>query len=239
MLGGGLTGGTTTLVAGSPGVGKTVLGLQFLLEGARVGERGLFLGFSESIPQLQAHARSFGMDLETPLAAGTLRLAVQPAEDLEADQVGALIREECATRDIRRLVIDSAAELEHAVATDRGYGFFAALVEFLRSQRVSSYITRDIPVIVGQELDFTGSPLSALAENLVLLRRVEYRGELAQVISVLKMRFSAFDNAIHLYTLTDGRGITVLGPVPRVAGFLTGLARGEGGDAEPPTGSAS
>jgi len=78
---------------------------------------------------------------------------------------------------------------------------------------------------VGQELDLAGMPVSVLAENLLLLRSVEYRGELHRVISVLKMRFSDHERTIQEYTITAGHGIRLLGPAPLGEGLLTGLAR--------------
>jgi circadian clock protein KaiC len=64
-----------------------------------------------------------------------------------------------------------------------------------------------------------------LAENIVLLRLVEYRGELHRVISVVKMRFSAHDHRLHEFAIAD-RGISVLGELPSGEGLLTGVARG-------------
>ncbi len=225
MLDGGLTVGTTSLIAGSPGVGKTLLGLHFIMEGARREEPGLFLGFLESAVQLRAKARVFGMDLEAAEAAGTARVLVLPARDLEADQIAALMRDACEQHGVRRIVVDSTAELERSVSTqERKPGFYASLVGYLRSMGITSCVTHDIPVIVGSELDRTDTTLSILAENLMLLRRVEYLGQFRQIFSVLKMRFSNYDRTIHEYAITAGRGMDVLGPAPRGAGLLSGVA---------------
>jgi circadian clock protein KaiC len=74
-------------------------------------------------------------------------------------------------------------------------------------------------------LDLTGSPLSAFAENLILLRQTELRGKMHRVMSVLKTRFSDYDPTITTYLIRSGRGIEVLGPAPAAEGLLTGLAR--------------
>ena len=103
--------------------------------------------------------------------------------------------------------------------------FLAALVSYLRGREVTTYVTLDINTIVGTALDFAGTPLSVLAENLLVLRLAEYRGRLHYVCSVLKMRFSDYDQTIHEYTFTAGRGVQVLGPAPPAAGLLTGLAQ--------------
>jgi circadian clock protein KaiC len=103
--------------------------------------------------------------------------------------------------------------------------FMASLAAYLRSRGVTTYMTVDVPTIVGPELSLAGNPLLAFAENLLLLRYAEYQGELHRVFAVLKMRFSAFDRALREYTIRDGVGIEIVGPAPRAEGLLTGLAR--------------
>ena len=226
LLGGGLTAGTASLIAGSPGTGKTLLGLCFAAEGARLDEPGLVVSFMESAGQLREKARAFGLDLAAAEASGRVRLLALPGYDLEADRIAALLREDVERRGVRRLVIDSAAELERSLATEaRTSEFLAALVRYLRGRQVTSYVTLDVSTIVGTELEFTGTPLSVLAENLLLLRYAEYRGELRRLISVLKMRFSDHDRSIREYTITPDQGLRVVGPAPPAEGLLTGIAR--------------
>jgi circadian clock protein KaiC len=231
-LGGGLTIGTATLVAGSPGTGKTLMGLHLVVEGARVGEAGLFVGFMESAEQLRAKARTFGLDLEQAEAAGLVRLLMFPGYDVNADQVAEELRADVEARGVRRLVVDSSTELERAIFTEeRKPNFLAALVNYVRAQRVTAVMMMDVPKIVGPELDLTSSPLAVFAENLLLLRHVELRGEIRMILAVLKMRFSRHDTRITEYTIADDRGIRLVGTAPTVEGLLTGLARSWDGKA--------
>ena len=226
LLNGGLNVGTATLAAGTPGLGKTLLGLSFLAEGARRGERGLFAGFTENEVQLRAKAATFGMDLAAAEAAGLIELLTVPPHDLDADRVAWLIRERIEERGVRRLVVDSATELEGGLtAPERAPMFMASFAAYLRSRGVTTYMTVDVPTIVGPELSFAGNPLLVFAENLLLLRYAEYQGELHRVFAVLKMRFSEFDRTLRVYAIRDGVGIEIAGPAPRAAGLLTGLAR--------------
>lgn len=226
LLGGGLTIGSSTLVAGTPGAGKTLLGLQFLAAGAAAGEPGLFLGFMERPGRIREQARRFGFDLTAGEASGLLTLHGQPAYDMEADQIADLLRHELASRSIRRLVIDAATDLDRAVVDRaRRPDFLAALVRYLSHHNVTTYLTMDVPTIVGSELSMAGTPLSVLAENLVLLRQVEYRGQLRRVCTVLKMRYSAFNPTIQEYTIGAGEGFQIVGPAPAAMGLLTGMAR--------------
>jgi circadian clock protein KaiC len=220
MLHGGLNAGTIALVAGNPGMGKTLLSLHFLAEGARLGEPSLFIGMNESESQLREQARTFG------LAMGDTRFVILPGYELEADYMATIIRDDVEQRGVRRLVIDSASEVERSMADpSRTEGFLAALVSFVRSHRTTAYMTLEMDTIAGSELSFDRTPLSIVAESLLLLRNVEYRGQLHRVCSVLKMRFSDHDRAIYEYSVREGRGIEIDGPAPLGAGLLTGLAR--------------
>jgi circadian clock protein KaiC len=226
LLDGGLNVGTATLAAGTPGLGKTLLALHFLAEGARRNEPGLLAGFTETAVQLRQKASMFGIDLVAAEAAGTIELLTVPPHDLDADLVAWLIRERVEQRGVRRLVIDSATELEGGLTSpERAPMFLASLAAYLRSQSVTTYMTVDVPTIVGPELSFAGSPLVVFAENLLLLRYAEYQGELHRLFAVLKMRFSNFDRELRVYNIHDGIGIHVAGAAPRAEGLLTGLAR--------------
>jgi len=225
MVGGGLSVGTTTLVAGSPGIGKTLLALHLTTAGTGADEPALFLGFMEDRVQLRAKARAFGLDLAAGEASGRVRLMILPPYNLEADHVADLLCRDIEERGVRRLVIDSVAELCRGLpAAERQSDFLGALVTYLRGRDVTTYLTLDINTIVGPTLEFAGTPLSVVAENLIVLRFAEYRNQLHRLISVLKMRFSDYDRILREFTITEGRGIDLLGPAPAAAGLLTGIA---------------
>src|SRR5581483_3021026 len=135
LLRGGLQHGTTTLLAGSPGVGKTLLGLQFALAGLEAGDPTLFVGFRETPEQLLRKADAFrmGAALRSALQPGG-RLGImrwEPVEldpDIMADHLLSVLER----AGIKRLVIDSIIECEHAVTTFSEVGrlpdFMAALL---------------------------------------------------------------------------------------------------------------
>lgn len=224
LLDGGLTAGTTTLCVGNPGVGKTLLGLHFAAAGAKVGEPALVLGFMEDEAQLREKGRVFGLNLDAAEASGNLRLMVLPGWDLEADQLALLLREDIERRGVRRLVIDSAGEINRGIAEpERKADFMAALVTYLRAQGVTTYITLDLNTILGPTLELTDVPLSVVAENLLILRYAEYDGALHRLLSVLKTRFSSYDARLHEYGIVAGSGIAVGGAAPEASGLLTDL----------------
>jgi circadian clock protein KaiC len=234
LAGGGPNVGTTTLAAGNLGTGKTLLGLHFLLAGARAGEPGLYLGFLETAAQLREQARVFGLDLAGSEASGLVRALVQASYEVEPDRVVEELRADIERRGVRRLVVDSVNELQRSlVPAERQPEFFAALVAYLRARDVTSYMALDVPRLVGA-LELADSALGVLAENVLVLRQTEYRGAMHRLLSILKMRFSGHDRAIHEFTITPGRGIEVVGPAPAGTGLLAGLAMPLDGGRPPP-----
>lgn len=225
MTSGGLPVGSTTVLAGALGTGKTLTCLQYVVEGVRRGEKGLIVGFRETPQQLIDKARIFGMDLETPIENGQVVIHHRFPVDLIADEVLWEIQREVERCNPRRLVLDSVDELEATVVdARRRRGVLAALVHRWRSRGVTSLVTKEVTQVVGPELDFADTPLAALAENLLLLRYVEFHGELYNIVSVLKMRETPYDHSIRQYTITEC-GLRVLARIETPEGVLTGIAR--------------
>lgn len=239
LLDGGLTRGTSTLIVGSLGTGKTMLALHFALAGARAGEPTLFLGFRESHRQLLVKAEPFAMaaDLRAALAPqGGLTLMRWSPVEVNPDILAHQLLETIDATGTKRLVVDSAAEVERAVADtgvpQRVDNYLAALVEALRMRGVTAVFTKEIPQATAPELDFARNPISVMAENVLLLRQVERRDRLVRVLSVIKMRFSAHDSGtVREFVIVPPGGVRVL---PAGEGAATGLAERGG---TPPAGA--
>ena len=218
LLGGGPTVGSTTIAAGSPGMGKSLLGLHFVAEGSRLGEPGLFVSFRETEAQLREKARAFGIDLSEAEATGGARLLALPSFGSDADRIADALREDVERRGVRRLVIDSAGELERSIELDeRKPEFLAALKSYLRGRGVTTYLSLDVLRSVGQELDLTATPLAGVPDNVLLLRDVEYLGQSHHVISVIKADSLGHDRTIREYDIAAGRGVWMLGVTPVAA----------------------
>lgn len=210
MLGGGLHHGTTTIVAGAEGVGKSLLCLQFCLEGVKAGGTTLFVTFHETPRQLIAKAQALGIDLQPAIDAGQLIIQYYSSAEINPDMVAYHLRETIVQKTVQRLVIDGINEIERPlVERHRAYGFFAALVAFLRSRRTTSCVTLEIDPLVGRELSLASQNLSALSDNIILLDRGK-SGTPQHTITVLKMRFSQHGNGPHPYTIGEN-GILVQG----------------------------
>ncbi|HYO53639.1 ATPase domain-containing protein [Archangium sp.] len=225
LLGGGLPTQSTTLLAGSMGIGKTLLAAHFAAEGARRGEKTLFISFFEPPSALLARAQRIGLDVQEALASGALSLMHQPPSELEADVLVDRILREVARMGARRLVLDGLTDLELSITDpERRRAFLGALSVHLRMAGVTSLFTKEVPKIAGTELDFSDTPIAILGENLLLLRYVELRGRIHRVMSILKMRDSKYDGDLREFEIND-TGIRVLPPMRSAVGLLTGQAQ--------------
>jgi circadian clock protein KaiC len=224
MVAGGLPAGSVTALAGSVGTGKTLFALQFLLEGARRGECGLLLSLRETEAELVRKARAFGLDLETPLAEGAVVVEHRSPVDLSVDEVVAALRESLDRVGCRRFALDGVAELVGSIPEEpRRAALMSVLSGLLRGRGVTAVIPAEVSQVVGPELDLGRTPLAGLAQNLVLLRYVEYGGELYRILSFLKARDSDFDPSIRRYAI-EPSGLRVIPTSGEADPLLAGIA---------------
>jgi circadian clock protein KaiC len=225
MMGGGVVPHSATMLFGSPGSGKTLLGLHFLEAGARQGEPGLYYGFMETRPRLVAKAAGVGLELLPWLDSGRLvletRAAVEPMADALAHELLGLVD----LHRVRRLVIDGLEPLvQETMDTRRTAGFLTALTNALRSRGVTSLMTQQTNVLFGPRLEAKLEGLEAIVDNIVFLRYVELRSQLYRMLSILKMRESDYEPALREFSISS-RGIDVAETFESAEAILTGQAR--------------
>ncbi|NMO17937.1 AAA family ATPase [Pyxidicoccus fallax] len=225
LMEGGLPLHSATMLAGSMGIGKTLLAAHFAVEGARHSEPALFVSYFDSQAALNARARRIGLDVEHHVRRGLLTYLHMLPVEVEADLVVDRVLEEVRRQGAKRVVIDGLTALELSIEDpERRRIFLAALALRLRQAGVTSLFTREVPKVAGTELDFSDAPIAILGENLLLLRYVELRGRIHRILSVLKMRDSKYDNELREFEIAD-TGMRVLAPVRSAEGLLTGQAR--------------
>lgn len=224
MLRGGLNRGTVTFLAGSPGAGKTLTALHYVMAGAGHGEPGLFVCFSESEEQLYLKADNFNLDLRGAVARGSVTLLCLAPVELEVDVFAAIVRNRVEHLGIRRLVIDSNAAVEAAILEpNRAPGFFASLINYLRERDVTSVMTQESNAFDGA----IGESLGAmLADNLLRMRTIEYQNRLYRILSILKVRQSGFDPGLREFRIEDGN-IRVLPVEESGLGVMSGITAQE------------
>lgn len=237
MLDGGLSIGSSTQVLGTPGAGKTMLGLHFLVEGARRGERGLMAGFQETAPALASTAGRAGMDVAAHLASGELRVLWRSPLELSPDAWAWELLAAVEEHRPRRLVIDAFTDLVRRLDVPaRQTEFAGALTSELRHRGVTSLHMLEIDAFAGREVTTPIPSISATMDTGILLRSVEVRSRLRRLVSVLKHRQSPFDPTIREFAIGP-TGMVVGEPFQGAAALLTGTAiphgRDDPGRAEP------
>ena len=213
MLDGGLWRGTTTLLAGPSGAGKTTIGLQFALDGAKRGEQSLYMSFQENPTQLIRTIRGLGFDLEDLQSRGLDLVYASPVE-LQIDSIIVDIFRRIEQRGVRRLVLDAVGDLASA-ATDpqRLHDYLYALVQHLAVRTITSVLNVET---IGNSITGVGlqNAMSYLSDNVILLT-VDGEERTRRRLRVLKTRGSAHDTLVREVTITS-RGMSIVnGETPR------------------------
>ncbi len=225
MLNGGVVRGSTTMISGTSGTGKTILGLHFLAAGAARKERGLYLGFHEDTVELAAKAEALRLPFAEYVETGLLELLWEPSAELILDQVADRLLVSARRREVTRLFLDGLGTLvETAIHPDRVSRFFTALMRRLRALGVTAVVSDEIQVLAGPQVDLPGGRLGAGVDNLILVRHVELHSQLYRLLSILKMRSSGFDSAIREFTI-GADGIDVSRTFESAEAILTGIGR--------------
>jgi circadian clock protein KaiC len=224
MLRGGLPAGSTTLVLGTPGAGKTLAGLHFLVAGARRGEPGLVATFHEPPDALATKGAGVGLELGAHLESGLLRVLWQPAAEQSLDAWAHELLRLVDQHRPCRVVLESLVELERLVrhAPERLAPFLTALVGRLTAAGATTLVTAEIGTVIGQEVRVP--TLSAAVDNALLLRYVELRSQLHRLVSIIKVRESDYDTAIREFRITAA-GLDVAATFESAEAVLTGAAR--------------
>ena len=232
LTGGGVPVHDSILVLGSSGIGKTTLALHFIAEGVVRGESCLYVTFHETRSLLLEKAEELRMPLAEGAAAGKLKVAYIPPASVDVDRVLNRVIEEVRSGGVGRLVIDTLNPLERVASREGRFPeVLAALLHLLQAAGATTLITRELTQLVGQGLDLGDAHEAYWTpfDNIVLLRPVELAGAVARLLSVLKMRGSAHDDAFYGYGI-GAAGIEIGDRLAGLAGLLTGLPlRADGG----------
>jgi circadian clock protein KaiC len=221
LLGGGLERGTSSLLVGAPGTGKSSLGVQFALSAARRGECAALFIFDESVNTLLTRCEGLGMNLRPYVDSGHVKLRqVDPAE-LSPGELVHEIRQ-AVTRDAATVVmVDSLNGYLNAMPDER---FLIVqlheLLTYLGQCGVATLLVGAQHGLIGTQMQ-TPVDASYLADAVVLLRYYEADGAVHQAISVVKKRGGAHERTIREFTMDSG-GLHVGEPLRQFRGILTG-----------------
>lgn len=222
LLGGGVDRGTSTLIMGPAGCGKTSLTLQYVMAAARRGEKAALFTFEEGSGTLFTRAKGFGFDLPTQVEQGRILLRqIDPAE-MSPGEFAAIVRETVERNGIKLVAIDSLNGYMSAMPEERHLMLHLhELLSYVSQMGAASLIVMAQHGILGGSMR-TPLDVSYLADAVVLLRYFESEGAIQQAISVVKKRSSPHERTLRLFRLGP-TGVSV-GPVLRdLQGVLTGV----------------
>jgi circadian clock protein KaiC len=230
MFGGvGVYRGSSVLISGPAGTGKTSIANHFAAAACDRGERCLYLAFEESPEQIIRNMRSIGLDLRKHVDAGLLRFhATRPTlHGLETHL--AMVHRLVKTFDPQVVVVDPISNLESVGGTLEVQATLMRLVDFLKSRGCTAMFTS---LYSGTgHLEITESGVSSLIDTWILLRNIEHNGERNRALHVLKSRGMSHSKQVREFVLTD-HGVQLVDVFVTNDGVLTGSARAQHAAAE-------
>jgi circadian clock protein KaiC len=222
LLGGGIEEGTSTLVVGGAGTGKSTIATQFCTAAAGRGQKSFIFMFDESPNTLYSRCESLGIPLRKHVDAGMITLKqVDPAE-LSPGELSHLIQSAVEDDAAKIIVIDSLNGYLQAMPEERFLTIqLHELLMYLSQQGVATLLISAHQGLIGPNMQ---SPVDAsyLADAVLLLRYFESRGEVRQAISVVKKRGGNHERTIREFAMRDGR-ISVGDSLRNFRGVLTGV----------------
>lgn len=223
MLGGkGYYRGSTILVSGTAGTGKSSLAAHFLSAACARGERSLYFTFEESPGQIVRNMRSIGIDLQSCLDSGLLQIHSGRATIYGLEMHLATIHKIVMAFSPRVVVFDPIGALLQAGDSKDAHSMVIRLIDFLKSRAVTAMLTN--LTSGGEAQERTDVQISSIVDTWILLRDTEISGERNRTMFVLKSRGMRHSNQLREFLLTS-RGVDLLDVYVGPEGVLTGSAR--------------
>lgn len=228
LFNGGVQRGTSTLIAGPTGCGKSTLCAQFCYSAAQRGEHSAIYTFDETKQSFRDRSRGLGLDIDRFLEDGTIHLEqVDPAE-LSPGEFIDRIRTGVEQHGWRIVVIDSLNGLMNSMSEERALTIqLHEVLSYLNQVGVASFLVLAQFGLLGHMLS-SPTDVSYLADNVLLLRYFEAAGEVRQALSVVKRRSGPHERSIRELLISKGR-LTIGDPLKNFVGVLTGTPEYKGG----------
>ncbi len=221
LAGGGLSRGTSTLLIGPAGCGKTTLALRWLTTAAERGEKVVAFIFEETVSTLVGRATGLGMNLSSHIASGHMRVEHMDPAEVSPGEFVDMVRRSVEEDGARAVLIDSLNGFLQAMP---GEQFLALhlheLLTYLNNRGVLTLLVLAQMGLVGSAMQ-TPIDVSYLADNILVLRYFEARGEVRQAISMMKKRSGGHERSIRELRLGPDT-IRVGAPLSNFQGILSG-----------------
>ena len=204
LCGGGLLERSVTLVSGSAGIGKSTLGLQFIVEGVKRKEPGLYIALEEGPAQILKTAAGIGLPLEEAIETGLCEVMYLSREHTRAGQFLAVLDDKIRAQKTRRLVLDSVSNMvQQNVLPEELPQLLYALVVRFKARGVTSILTLESDSMYSTDT-ITGGGDSAIADGILMLRYAQAMGELRPTLAVVKTRGSSHDFCTYYFSIAKG-----------------------------------
>ncbi len=221
LLGGGLESGTTTIISGPVGAGKTTLGVKLLAESVRDDRRAILYSFEEAPVSIVARAESVGIPITEMIDADMLRIERVNPMELYPDEFLGIIRRAVSEHGVQTVMIDSLRAYDLSMEE---FGSTVAnvhnMVTYLNREGVTTIAINEVEHITGP-LVATDLGVSHTFDNIILMRYAEYKGSVIKVIACLKKRHGPLRTALREYRITAD-GLEVSDELTGLTNILTG-----------------
>ena len=226
LLGGGIDSGSSTLIIGPAGAGKSVFAANFVIDAISRGEKAAYFMFDEELNLFRSRLKALGLDVGAEEDRGNLILSHVDAAELSPGEFAHGVRELINRLGIKTVVIDSLNGYQAAMPEENSLILHMhELLQYLNRQGVATFLTVAQHGLVGDmkaPLDLT-----YLADNVILLRFFEATGEVRRAIAVTKKRGGFHELTIREFQI-GGEGVTIGSPLREFYGVLTGIPQYQG-----------
>lgn len=221
LLGGGVETGSSTLIIGPAGTGKSLATIVFVAAAIRRGEKAALFVFDEELGLLFSRMKGLNIDLEEMQRSGNLFIEQVDAAELSPGEFAHLVRKRVDVDRIKTVVIDGLNGYQAAMPEENSLILHIhELLQYLNRQGAATFMTVAQHGLVGDmkcSIDVT-----YLADTVILLRYFEAQGSVRRAISIIKKRTGAHESTIREYRI-DNRGLTIGAPLDGFQGVLRGV----------------
>ncbi len=220
MLHGGLERGTTTIISGPSGVGKSTFSMVFLKEAAGRGENSVIYSFEETEEKILSRCESVNIPARAMVKNGRLKIRhIEPLTILP-EEFANVVRQDVVGYGAKVVSIDSTSGFEVSIGGENPREHLHAICRYLTHMGVMVLLPTEIKEITGT-FKITDHHISYLADNIIYLRYLEIKGQLKRAVGVLKKRLSDFEKTLREYEITK-YGIKVGEPLTNLRNILSG-----------------
>jgi circadian clock protein KaiC len=221
LLGGGIETGSSTLILGPAGSGKSMIAFQFADSAIKRGDKAALFAFDEELGLLFRRTKGMGLDLEAFYKEGNLIVEQVDAAELSPGEFSHRVRHHVNDQAVRTVIIDSLNGYQQAMPEEQSLILHMhELLQFLNRLGRATFLTVAQHGLVGDMK--TPVDVTYLADSVILLRFFEASGSVRRAISVIKKRTGAHENTIREFKISSG-GLSLGEPLHHFHGVLRGI----------------